>query len=90
LQLVLNHIVCAKGVHEAPLKENQKTKKRFSAFECAVQPADSSATCQTSARMHSGKTVAGCTKGDRISLAQPSKHHRNPKLLEPRQKSGLQ
>jgi hypothetical protein len=74
LQLVLNHIVCAKGVHEAPLKENQKTKKRFSAFECAVQPADSSA----------------CTKGDRISLAQPSKHHRNPKLLEPRQKSGLQ
>ncbi len=30
--------------------------------------ADSSATCQTSARMHSGKTVAGCTKGDRRIL----------------------
>ncbi len=27
---------------------------------------DSSATCQTSARMHSGKTVAGCASGDRI------------------------
>jgi Chlorophyll A-B binding protein len=26
---------------------------------------DSSATCQTSARMHSGKTVAGCASGDR-------------------------
>jgi glycine oxidase ThiO len=27
---------------------------------------DSCATCQTSARMHSGKTVTGCTIGDRV------------------------
>jgi RNA methyltransferase, TrmH family len=29
-----------------------------------ISAVDSSATCQTSARMHSGKTVAGCAKGD--------------------------